>query len=67
MLEGEATKTAIQAELRDLARRVGPPDTLIFYYSGHGRLNSQGQASVMPFDAKMTAEDTWLTLESLQT
>jgi len=66
LLEGDATKTAIQAELRDLARRVGPEDTLIFYYSGHGRPNSQGQASVMPYDAKMTDEETWLTLESVQ-
>lgn len=66
LLEGEATKTAIQAELRDLARWVEPGGTLIFYYSGHGRPNRQGQASVMPYDAKMTDEKTWLTLESVQ-
>lgn len=67
LLQGEATRTAIEAELRDMARRVGPEDTLIFYYSGHGRPNRQGQASVMPYDARLTDDETWLTLERIQT
>ncbi|MFZ5991404.1 MAG: caspase family protein [Deinococcota bacterium] len=66
LLEGEASKTAIEAELRDMARRVGVNDRLIFYYSGHGRPNRKGQASVMPYDAKLTDDETWLTLERIQ-
>lgn len=67
LLVGEAaSKTALEAELRDLARRVGERDTLLFYYSGHGQPNSLGQASVMPYDAKLTDEETWLPLERIQ-
>lgn len=66
LLAEAASKTAIEAELRDLARRVDPEDTLMFYYSGHGRPTSRGQASVMPYDAKLTDEETWLTLERIQ-
>lgn len=60
------TKTALEAELRDLARWVGPEDTLVFYYSGHGRPNRLGQASVMPYDAKLTDDETWLPLGRIQ-
>jgi hypothetical protein len=66
LLDDEATKNALEAELRDLARRLGPTDTLVVYYAGHGLPNSQGQASLIPSDARVTDEETWLPLERLQ-
>ncbi len=66
LLDTEASKTAIEAELRDLARRMGVSDTLIVYYSGHGMASRSGQATLMPSDAKIDDEETWLSLEGLQ-
>lgn len=66
LVDTEASKTAIEAELRDLAKRLQPSDTLIVYYSGHGMPNSGGQASMMPSDAKTNDEETWLPLENVQ-
>lgn len=66
LLDSEASKTAIEAELRDLSKKLGVSDTLIVYYSGHGMPNSLGQASLMPSDAKTNDEETWFPLESLQ-
>lgn len=66
LLDTDASKTAIEAELRDLSRRLTPSDTLIVYYSGHGMPNSQGQPSMMPSDAKANDEDTWLPLAEVQ-
>lgn len=66
LLDTEASKTAIEAELRDLARRMRVSDTLIVYYSGHGMPSRLGQATLMPSDAKINDEETWLPLEGLQ-
>ena len=66
LLDTEASKTAIEAELRDLARRMRVSDTLIVYYSGHGMLNHLGQATLMPSDAKINDEETWLPLDGLR-
>ncbi|WP_337871521.1 caspase family protein [Meiothermus sp.] len=66
LLDTEASKTAIEAELRDLARRMRVSDTLIVYYSGHGMPSRLGQATLMPSDAKINDEETWLPLEWLQ-
>lgn len=67
LLDTDASKTAIQAELRDLSGRLAPGDTLIVYYSGHGMPNRAGQPSMMPSDAKTNDEETWLPLVELQT
>lgn len=66
MLDSDASKTAIEAELREIARKLQTDDTLLIYYSGHGMPNSKGQASLMPADAKTNDEETWLPLESIQ-
>ncbi|MGK0619866.1 caspase family protein [Meiothermus cerbereus] len=66
LLDTEASKTAIEAELRGLARRMGISDTLIVYYSGHGMPSRLGQAALMPSDAKINDEETWLPLDWLQ-
>ena len=66
LLDTDATKTAIEAELRDLAKRMQLGDTLLVYYSGHGMPTSSGQASMMPADAKTNDEETWLPLETIQ-
>ena len=66
MLDSDASKTAIEAELRDIAKKLQPDDTLLVYYSGHGMPNSKGQASLMPVDAKTNDEETWLPLETIQ-
>lgn len=66
LLDTEASKTAIEAELRDLAKRMSVSDTLIVYYSGHGMPSRLGQATLMASDAKINDEETWLSLDGLQ-
>lgn len=66
LLDTDASKTAIEAELREFSRRLAPGETLIVYYSGHGMPNRAGQPSMMPSDAKINDEETWLPLTELQ-
>jgi hypothetical protein len=66
LYDDAATRTAIEAEVRGLARRMGPNDTFIFYFSGHGIPNSQGQAALIPSDGKTDDEETWLPLPNIQ-
>lgn len=66
LYDDAATHTAILAEVRGLARRMGPNDTFIFYFSGHGIPNSQGQAALIPSDGKTDDEETWLPLPGIQ-
>ncbi|HEU4740890.1 MAG TPA: caspase family protein [Meiothermus sp.] len=66
LLDDAATKTAIEAELRELAKRLGKHDTLVLYFSGHGFPDSSGQATLIPSDGKATDEETWLPLGNLQ-
>jgi len=65
LIDTEASKTAIEAELRDLAKKLGVDDTLVLYYSGYGMSNSN-QARLMPSDAKTDDEETWLPLNEVQ-
>lgn len=66
LLDDAATKTAIEAELRELAKRLGKHDTLVFCFSGHGFPDSTGQATLIPSDGKATDEETWLSLDNVQ-
>lgn len=60
--DDEATKNVIEADLRELARRMKAGDTLVFYFSGHGMPGSDGQAKLIPADAKPNDEETWLSV-----
>lgn len=52
LLNAEATKTTILAELDRLANEVGPSDTLCIYFSGHGWRRSDSEDSyLLPVDA----------------
>lgn len=64
--DDEATKNVIEADLRELARRMKAGDTLVFYFSGHGMPGSDGQAKLIPADAKPSDEETWLGVAEVQ-
>ena len=53
LLDGEATLSALRRELDLLAKRVGPEDTAIMFFSGHGGLLGDPAAptsALIPFD-----------------
>lgn len=60
--DDEATKNVIEADLCELARRMKAGDTLVFYFSGHRMPGSDGQAKLIPADAKPNDEETWLSV-----
>jgi hypothetical protein len=56
LVDEAATKDGMVAALGALAQRVGPEDTAIVYFSGHGMRNPAGgdaQQYVLPYDARM--------------
>lgn len=57
-LENEAaTKSGIERTLNELANRVGPEDTVVVFFAGHGHTSEMPNGSRMgywvPFDGKM--------------
>jgi uncharacterized caspase-like protein len=52
LYDEEATRSNILAKLRYLANRVGPDDSIVIFYSGHGHLDS------------ITNEGSWIPVES---
>lgn len=36
LVDGEATSTRVRQAIEDMARRAGPADTFVLFYSGHG-------------------------------
>lgn len=56
LLDEAATKDGIVAALGALAQRVGPEDTAIVYFSGHGMRNPAGgdaQQYILPYDSSL--------------
>lgn len=53
LLDDEATNTGIRSALATLARRTGPDDTVVIYFSGHGAHNPNGNGDhqfLLPYD-----------------
>lgn len=44
LVDAAATRTAVVAALDDLARKAGPDDLVIVYFSGHGATDEKGRA-----------------------
>lgn len=56
LVDEAATKDGMIAALSALAQRVGPEDTAIVYFSGHGMRNPAGgdaQQYILPYDANL--------------
>ncbi|MCG8529363.1 MAG: caspase family protein [Desulfovibrionales bacterium] len=63
----EATGQAIQGNMRNIAARLSPEDTLFFYYAGHGLANRNGKdVFMLPSDAVRGAyEDADFSLNNM--
>ncbi len=58
----EATSRNILSKLRYLTRRVGPDDSIIIYYSGHGVLDSaKREGSWIPVEGVMKNRSSWIS------
>ncbi|MBL9147193.1 MAG: caspase family protein [Phycisphaerae bacterium] len=49
------TRSAVVAALDDLARKAGPDDLVVVFYSGHGATDEKGRAYWVMSDAKVDA------------
>jgi metacaspase-1 len=57
LLDGAATGAAIRASLADLSARVGPDDTTIVFFSGHGAHDSHDgevRQYILPYDCDLS-------------
>jgi formylglycine-generating enzyme required for sulfatase activity len=62
LYDEQATRGAIIRELRNLARQVGPEDSLVIYYAGHGHLDSiTKRGSWIPVESDTRRAGAWLS------
>ncbi|MFV1976019.1 MAG: DUF1566 domain-containing protein, partial [Candidatus Scalindua sp.] len=62
LYDEEATRRNILGKLRYLTRRVGPEDSVIIFYSGHGGLNSaKREGSWIPVDGGTNDRSSWIS------
>lgn len=57
LLGQEATRDAVLSTLRQLRDEVGAGGPFVFYFSGHGVLDNDGTAYLMPVDANAQTPD----------
>jgi hypothetical protein len=58
----EATKRNIFGKLRYLTRRVGPEDSVVIFYSGHGGLDSsKREGSWIPVEGDTEERSSWIS------
>ena len=58
----EATRRNILGKLRYLTRRVGPEDSVIIFYSGHGALDSDmREGSWIPVEGATDDSSSWIS------
>jgi hypothetical protein len=61
----QATRAIIEAAFRDIAGRIGPNDTFVFFYSGHGgqeeRVGGFNAADADGFDETLALSDQTIT------
>ena len=57
----DATRADVFRTLNQLAAEVGPADSVVLYYAGHGELvEKTGQGYWQPSDADATRPETWI-------
>jgi hypothetical protein len=62
LYDEEATKRNILGKLRYLTRRVGPEDSVIIFYSGHGSLDSaKREGNWIPVEGGVEDRSSWIS------
>ncbi|MFH1708484.1 MAG: SUMF1/EgtB/PvdO family nonheme iron enzyme [Planctomycetota bacterium] len=63
----DATAKRVLVQLRDLARKIGPNDSLLIYYAGHGQIDEITQAGAwVPVDGAPDEPTTWIDNDVLK-
>lgn len=57
----EATRSKIILKFQNLRKEVTPKDTLLIYFSGHGRLNDKKRGFWVPYEGDPKLEATWIS------
>ena len=65
LTDAEATRANVEAAFADLSRRMGPDDTLVFFFSGHGgrvpRMGAAEMADIDGMDETLALRDDSIT------
>lgn len=62
LYDEEATRRNILAKLRYLARRVGPDDSVVLFFAGHGDVASaRREGSWVPVEGSVNDRSSWIT------
>lgn len=63
----DATRSSILSKLRFLARRVGPDDSIVIFYAGHGDFDSiTNESSWIPVEGLIDDTSSWVTAHDLR-
>jgi outer membrane protein assembly factor BamD (BamD/ComL family) len=57
----DATRSKIILKFQDLRKQIAPQDTLLIYFSGHGRLNDRERGFWIPHEGNPDLEATWIS------
>ncbi|MHC4270020.1 MAG: caspase family protein, partial [Planctomycetota bacterium] len=67
LYDEEATRRNILAKLRYLSRRVGPEDSVVVFYSGHGSVGSERrEGSWVPVEGSVKDRSSWITNQEIR-
>lgn len=67
LFNAKATRKNILAALRELAHKVGPDDSLLIFYAGHGQLDSITKAgSWVPVESGLDDSSAWITNQTIK-
>jgi formylglycine-generating enzyme required for sulfatase activity len=62
LLDNQATRQRIIQSLRELAKTVGPDDSVLVFYAGHGNLDDvTGTGFWIPVEADRDDQSTWIS------
>jgi uncharacterized caspase-like protein len=62
LYDEDATRSNILAKLRYLANRVGPDDSIVIFYAGHGHMDSITKSgSWIPVESSMSDTSAWVS------
>ena len=56
-----ASRLEILAALDEMRQKLGPKDSLLIYYAGHGEIDSAGKGYWIPSDASAASSKTWIS------
>ncbi len=60
LINENATRESIEGTLYRLAKDVGPDDSLLIYYAGHGQMEAGSRGFWIPTDGKIHSPGTWI-------